>query len=468
MLSSTEYETINMESASSKIGGSKNVDHSDLPSMFHGINISSFGDSKKNPFMRLKTVAENTELPFEERVCAIRYMQKIPYVHMLKHVVPICFNIIADDRYPINERYFFFSNNESITKLDPYIVRDCHEFYFKLSKNRDYPIILRLFSAKWIYCTYKHDSTEWLEARSFIVDLARDSQESVYIRSEAADCLYTRIDIRDYEIGYSVIKELGNLYSDNKYRTIYTNAQNVHDETISQSVINVIRNLLAEQNVIPREHVEEKREEISVGFTKFAKEPVKYVEITTDEIYERLKQVMSAMPNYNSLMESKVHNVYYKMIVNPSRYEGLTIVDILLLIWKKIQSHEHCLDMEKRLVEELYDMDASCSSGYVARLVNVLSGYVSDNFTIRMNVKDQLRSNIFARLHENIGLLPMAEQEKIILELSSDEDKPFTKEFVECYSVYDELWEEFIGLLSSEEFRTLYDKCVNDFIGANV
>lgn len=458
---SFDYHTINMESLKS----SSSIEHKeDLPSTFHGINISSFGDTRKNPFMKLKKVAENKELPFDERVCAVRYMQKIPHVYMLKHVIPICFDIISDDRYPINERYFFFSNNEAITKLDSYIVKDCHEFYFKYSKNRDYPILLRLFSAKSIYCTYNHDTSEWIDVRNFIVELARDSQESVHIRSEAADCLYTRVDIKDYEIGYNVIKELGNLYSDNKQRTIYTNAQNVHDETISESVINVVRNLLAEQNIIPKEHVEEKREDISVGFTKFAKDPIKHVEITTDEIYERLKEVMKTMKT----VETKISSVYYKMIVNPSKYEGLSIVDILLLIWKKIQSHEHRLDMEKRLIEELNDMDVSCSSGYLARLVNVLSGYVSDEkFTIKMNVKDQIRSNVFARLHENISILPMAEQEKIIIELSSEGDKPFTQEFLQCYSVYDELWDEFTGLISQEEFKTLYDKCIDDFIGKN-
>lgn len=458
---SDDYQTINMEIGKSNKGGH----HEDLPSMFHGINISSFGDTQKNPFMKLKKIAQNQELPYDERVCAIRYMQKIPHVHMLKNVLPICFNILADDRYPINERYFFFSNNDAITKLDPYIVRDCHEFFFKFSKNREYPIILRLFSAKFIYFTYNHDTIEWLEAHNFIIQLARDPQESVHIRSEAADCLYSRISISDYDIGYGVIQELGNLYSDNKLRTIYTNAQNVHDETISESVMNVIRNLLVEQVYIPKKHVEEKREEISVGFTKFAKEPRKEMEITTDEIYARLCEVMKEMSQGVDKI-SKVNNVYYKMIINPSRYEGLSIVDILLLIWKKIQYHEHSLEMEKRLIEELYEMDATCSSGYLSRLVNVLSGFVSDEkFTIRMNVKDQLRSNIFARLHANISMLPQTEQDKIIIELSGAGDKSVVKEFIQCFSVHDELWEEFKDLMSSEEFETMHNKCIDDFIG---
>jgi hypothetical protein len=463
-----QYQTIDMNSSGDLNMFKKHfANMDDLPTVFHGINISSFGDTRNNPFMKLKIVAENRELPYEERVSAIRYMQRIPHVKMLQHVAPLCFDIISDDRYPINERYYFFSNNSSITKLDSYIVKDCHEFFFKFSKDKKYPIFLRLFSAKFIYYTYKHDSTEWNLARIFIIDLALDAQESVHIRSEAADCLYSRVNSEDYEIGYGVIKELGKLYSDNKLRTIYTNAQNVHDETISESVMNVLRNLLAEQVVIPKEFKQEAPEEISVGFTKFAKQTEKHVEITTDEIYQRLSEVIKTMdPDGTKDLQSQIGNVYYKMIVNPSHYEGLTIVDILLLIWKKIQSYEHRIELEKRLVEELCEMDMTCSTGYLTRLVNVLSGYVSDEkFTLKMNVKDQLRSNIFARLHANISLLPQSEQEIIVLELSGSGSKDTVKEFIQSFSIYDELYEEFTGLISYEEFNSMYDKCISDFIG---
>jgi len=436
-----------------------------LPARFCGIALNTMGltQRKKNPFFKLKALAMDKNQAPEDRMQAVRYMIKIPHINMISSSIEASKNIIEDELIPVQQRYFFFSNNEKYVKLEGNVVKECHLHYFNIASKSD-PLIFKLMSAQFIYCTFFHTDDNWKKARSFIVDLAKDKQETVHIRSEAADILCRKIDLNDAAIGRENIDELGGLYTDNKRNTIYTNAQNAHDETITESVISAIRVLASEKKT--KERVEKMGEEKVVSFTAEAVGGKKAE--TSGDIFEKILLLTSS---FDTERREKIVSAFNHLIIYPAKYEGLTLSDILLLVWNKIQCQnpDTRKELEKRLLEELYDMNRTCGTGQITRLINILSGYVQgEGLEVRMSLKEQLRSNIFARLSTNLRMLPVKTQEEILEEISNDGvAKTIAKEFLESYSVYDELKEEFVdaGLIELLEFDKTYKKCTYDFIG---
>ena len=53
--------------------------------------------------------------------------------------------------------------------------------------------------------------------------------------------------------------------------------------------------------------------------------------------------------------------------------------------------HENEEEMRKRMLEELEEMSATCSTGFASRLINVISGF--GEFNIRISWEDQIIAN---------------------------------------------------------------------------
>jgi hypothetical protein len=220
------------------------------PARFYGITISKLGDSRKNPWKKLKAVALDPKVPIEDRMRAVRYMDRVPHINRLEGCLEAAKAIINYEDCPIGQRYYFFSTNEKIVKLGGDIVKACHAYFFTAGFERSHwPLILRLLSASQIYTTERHHLPIWTQAREFVLKLAIDPQETVRIRAEAADILCRCVTMEDAMIGRKVIADLGDLYMTNKMTTVYSNAQNAHDNTITESVMAVIRALLKERNM---------------------------------------------------------------------------------------------------------------------------------------------------------------------------------------------------------------------------
>jgi hypothetical protein len=437
-----------------------------LPGKFYGINCNTFGNSRKNPFMKIKAVAIDPAIPIEDRMRAVRLMDRIPHKDKVVHTVEAANKIMDDDSLPIGERYFFISNHEKLLKLSDHVVRDCHIHYFRMSKGKpEYPLILRLLSAQYMYCAFNHNSADWRDAQEFIVGLAADKNETVRIRAEAADILCRRITNEDAVIGSAVIAELGELYMKNKMTCIYTDAQNAHNESITESVMAIIRALLTAKLVRDKER--ERSTAQSNAFSGSALQEAGY-EQNAGDVYEK---ILKLTENFDLARKNKIFAAFNLILIYPAKYEGVTLSDVLCLVWNKIQTQpeETKRELEQRVLQELYDMDETCGTGMCTRIVNVLSGYIQEEgMQIKMSIRDQLRSNIFGRLQANLKYLPGDHQDAILAEMSEDTSKKETaKEFVEAYPVYDELKLEFVdmGLIELTAFDEIHKKCIDDFLG---
>ena len=84
-----------------------------------------------------------------------------------------------------------------------------------------------------------------------------------------------------------------------------------------------------------------------------------------------------------------------------SKYNN-TLCNILIKVYTYINNQEEDLkkEMIKRLIQELEEMSHTCSTGYVTRLINSISGF--GEFNIRISFEDQITSNFTGRLNARI------------------------------------------------------------------
>ena len=416
-----------------------------LPVNFLGINTSTFTDSyipddKEHPFLSLKKFAMDNSISFEDRIQCVRYMCFIPYKEYVSHCVEASKTIIENDKYDIYNRYFFFANNSRNTKLDGHVVHELHPYFFTLSKERNYPLELTLMSARYIIDQYDYLSDERNTVLEYILDVADDKNESIYARSECADILITLGEGNEIIFGEQVIEELGDLYNENKNKTIYTNAQNAHNETINENTRNIVRALY-------KDYLK----------TKSYNDLVK---TSYEDIHKELSTIDNSEEN-----NDKLHSFFYRVMTDPFRFERLSLSDIVLLVYNKICSFENKNDLMKRLLEEILDCDNSCTTGYFTRIVNTLNGFINDkDMCFNINPRDELRSVIFARINRNIRSLPEKTRESV-LEAIEEANFGVFEEFMDYYSPEDEIRKEYSGLIEEEEFNKLFSKCVDEFIG---
>lgn len=406
-----------------------------LPMLFAGINTSTFGMSSsliKNPFLKLAEFAKNPSNSWEDRTQAVRYMQRIPHVHKIKNCIDSTISIITDDKYPLESRYHFFSNNERIIKLDYEIVNAGHNYFFFNFEKFHSPLLYRILSAQYIITQFPVGTYDLDSVQNFLISTASDENTEINYRAECADILDRTGYGTAKEIGTQIIITLGELYTDNKKKTIYTNAQNVHDHSITKQVIDTLRNLIK-------------------------------LTTTTRNSEEVYNCVIEKCDNDK---KDAIIETFQRILIDTARYEGLPMSEIMMLVWEKIATSENRIELEKRLIDEIYEMHKTCSTGHLSRLINVLSGFFTDIKPIQISYKEQLRSNVFARYTACIRSLGSHEQEEIANEMTS-ENKPFITDFIFSYSPNDELYEEFVegGYMSREEFDEIFKKSENDFFG---
>ena len=405
-----------------------------MPYLFHNILTSTFGLSSnihKNPFFEIKKIAMNKNNLWEDRIQAVRYMQRIPHIYRGENCIEALLSIISDDKYPIHDRYTFFSNNERIIKLDYDLVNAGHRYIIDnfIPDNKNIPLIYIILSAQFALTQFPVDTFDLDKVQNYLINIAKNKDMEINYRAECADILDRTGYGEVRNIGKEVIKELGELYIKNQLKTIYTNSQNVHDDTINKQIIDTLRTL--------------------ISTTKTTR--------NSDEIYNLI---------INKVRSEVLQKSFQRILIDTAKYEGLSMVDILLLVWEKIQTSEQKDILQTRLIDELSEMNETCSTGHLSRLLNVLSGFFNNIQPVKISYKEQLRANIFARYSSIMKTISKLEQEIILNEMITN-DKSTIKEFIISYSPNEELEEEFVtnGYITKEDFDVVYTKGENDFFG---
>ena len=406
-----------------------------IPKSFLDIDTSLFGSSRNNPFLTLKEKAKDEMVKMEDRMQCVRYMCKIPFKNYVDHSVEASKTILLADNYDPYKLFYFYANNDKYVKLDDHVVYTLHPTFMSRCIGTNLPFELTMLVCKAIFISYPFDSDERIEVLEYILNIADDKNESVKARADCADLLFTFGEGDEIFFGKKIINSLGDLYEQNKIKTIWTNAQNVHNETIQDSILKIVKTL--------------KRKSIQ----------------TSSNLKIEITKIQEILLNIQPTCEEKITNFCYRIAVDPSRYENLTLLDVFILIWDVIISSLHKVELTERLIEEIVDMDDTCSTGYLTRLVNVITGYVEEeDLILRLSPKDELRSATFARIMAKIRGLPDQVRNDILEELGSEsKEKQMFDEFMELNSPFDELLEEYKTLLTIDEFTEIFNNCIVEF-----
>ncbi len=384
-----------------------------IPKLFYNIDTTTFGASYKNSFLELKKVALNLDIPFIDRSQAIRYMQRIPRYDKYNHINECVKTILDDNNIPFNERYLFISNNERITKLDHEIVNYSHSYIC----NSNFPIMYKILSCQYVLTYIPHSQSNLQQLQEFLYNIASSKSQINHYRSECADIL-SRNGYNEWkEKGKRIIEELGSSFE------IYENKENVHDTTINQQLSTVLKYLIETTDITSN----------------------------SEDIYEILQ--------YDNLLVKS----FQRIMFDTSTYDGKTLLDVLLLIWERIKGSDYKEELVKRLKEELLEMDKTCSSGHLARLLNVLNGYIEIPI-VKISFEQQLRSNVFASIKLSFKQLSRQEVDTITNEMTQS-DKPTINEFLSRFSPKDMLYQEFKEYMSETEFNNVYEKAIKDYFG---
>jgi hypothetical protein len=248
------------------------------------------------------------------------------------------------------------------------------------------------------------------------------------VRADACDVLL--------QYGDDHAKSLATLVLDNlardgggEMRTIYQNAQNVHTKAIEESASKILGELSKEVT----------------GMITF--------ETALDEFKDFLDD------NFGDEVREKVYSSLNRITVDRAVYGSvsMTLTTIFIKLWLYIKQHPESTLLKHRFVDELSDTTGLCSSGYVTRMVNTLSGITEMSLSI--SYEDQVCANLDARLNSKIMKLDNEELISLILEEMAipsqyyHERPHFLKFFRENISfIREELYQEFQGLISDIDF----------------
>ena len=240
----------------------------------------------------------------------------------------------------------------------------------------------RILSAQYLLQRCKIQPSN--EVESYLVEFAQDGQLDYNIRADASDVLLQLGSEENKLIARELIMLLSRVVG--PVRTIFDNAQNVHVEEIEESVITMLEFLHSSIH-------------IKTTFEQVQKEIKTYIE--TYEIKENIEKITTAL---NRIYMDRA--LYGKF--------NSTLVSVFLQIWTYIHlQEEHKDEMFKRLIEELIEMSGTCSTGYVSRLVNSISGF--GDFNLRISWEDQIKGNFAGRINARIRAINDEEEREYIL-----------------------------------------------------
>lgn len=333
------------------------------------------------------------------------------------------------------------------------------------------PMDLRLLSAQFLYslgsdsvertCVLKCGGT----VKEFLYGIGSDPNQTEDIRADAYDILLKYAAGEEEKGAIRILlKVLGG-----SGLGLYGNSQNVHSTSIEKSVEQLINRLGVK---IPDASIETS---VEVEFEKIKSALSK--RICDDRIRYDLELALQRIE-----LDEAVYGV-----------QNMTLKTILWKLYAFILGSEFKEELICRLVEELLESSNKCSSGFVSRLVNVLSGYHSD-MTLTISFEEEIISKIENELNKQIQQLGGEEiieivhptltsdhkierltqddyKDRIIEEMCVDNHKyternHFLHFFRARFSTIREtLFQEYKGLISDEDFDRCSGKAISFYEG---
>jgi len=267
-------------------------------------------------------------------------------------------------------------------------------------------------------------SLETLEDKGKIIDMllviAEDATLDMDTRADAADVIIRRTDDN--------VRARNVLATMRENATLYGDKQNVHNTALQTSI-----------------------KEYLVKMVTSRKRP----SITYQNVHIAVTALIKSMHDTKVItpeIRTKCHKALSRIEVDPATFTDLKLNmrEIFIYIWDYIVNNkEHKKELEKRLVDELYDMGSTCASGHYARLVNVISVY--EEGVTKISWFDQIKGNINGRVQ---ALVRDCKDEKLkgdvicgMMDDADEKSRKIYKGFIlkALPGIQKEMYKEFVG-----------------------
>ena len=272
-----------------------------------------------------------------------------------------------------------------------------------------------------------------------LLSFAEDEELDYNLRADAADTLMNLArEDRFKDKARDIIIELGRVFG--KVRTVFDNAQNVHVDSIEQSILEALeflstvptmclgnikdRNYITFNYVygkieellknekesiyrecsIKREQEDMNKEDKEENIGKNIHECILCSYCNSCVLENKYKQVKENYFCSNKCIDLKDKADKIRISLNRINMDRIlyskynqTLVNIFVKIWSYMVEHDSFEDMKSRMLEELYEMSGTCSSGFASRLINVISGF--GDFNVKISWDEQIVANFSGRLN---------------------------------------------------------------------
>lgn len=187
-------------------------------------------------------------------------------------------------------------------------------------------------------------------------------------------------------------------------RTVYSDSQNVHNTSINESVIKVLENLfdMYKNIIVLRDS-----------------DPETQFEHKRNIVHDIENVLVSKYPDKKDLISSTTMYIIENTALFGKRQ--ISMLDGYISLWLYITEHEFKTELESRLLEEMKEMKKQCTTGHIARFMNVIQGFTADE---KLNIKISNREQCYAVItHYLNSELAKCDDEDMILEMSEGTEK---------------------------------------------
>lgn len=300
----------------------------------------------------------------------------------------------------------------------------------------EHPLSFKILACQYILVNNKEESCVNFCQRK-LLEIVEDHTVNYNVRADATDVLLQYGDDEHKNIAKLVLDELSM-----GGRTIYENHQNVHTKSIEESVNKTLCDL-------------SEKVEFYNSFESCVNEFLEY--LNKDEKYRESKNIRS------SIERISVDRAIYGTV-------NMTLGKIFSKVWTYIKGHKYFSELLLRLFEELDDASGLCSTGYVSRMLNCLSGIT--DLTLSISYQDQVIANMGARLNNKICEIDDEKYRDCILEEMTYPSYMYLKRpnFLNFFrnnilKIREELYEEFKGLITDLDFDIYTKKAIMIYQG---
>ena len=312
--------------------------------------------------------------------------------------------VINDNNIDCDYRYKAILSLEKRTILNSkyYMKEACFDFL----KNPENRTMYRILSAQYLlqHCEIE-DEIQKLLIQSFLLTFSEDDELDYNLRADAADTLLT-LGNNEYKTkAQNIIAILGRMGKN--VVSLFDNAQNVHTKEIEESVKDVLQFLISvptmvvDENNIDFSYVSNQINNILKDEIPSTENEEQTGEFKCDNCSLILDkegfcgEVCKIMNEKHNKIKLSLNRIEMDRTLYSSFNSNLSLITVKL--WSYIQQHEFKDTMVTRLIEELEDMSGTCSSGFLSRLINTISGF--GDFALRISFTDQIISNFVGRLN---------------------------------------------------------------------